>query len=269
MPTPPPSPARPGQTHFEDPADGPCFNDERNITVDGTWGAYCAPQCTGILKQKCPSDLPLGTTAEAECLIKDEDEGISYCALVCDNTTTCPKKATCKSLGAQSPSICTYDDAGPPAPPSPAPTPPPPTPKPTPPTPAPPTPPPTPPTPVPPSHYHNPADGCLSDETVEKLGVGSICSAECIKKGLKRTCPTDVPAGVTAEPSCDLTEGKIFHKKHFCGLSCLKDAECGSVMKCQVDTFGSDDDQVPEQTFGYCYYPDKNSTQPAMYRVKH
>jgi hypothetical protein len=68
-------------------------------------------------------------------------------------------------------------------------------------------PPPTPsppphPTPAPRSHYEDPENGCLSDETAltEKVTgfTGTFCSPQCAT----RDCPTDVPPGVTAKPTC-------------------------------------------------------------------
>jgi photosystem II stability/assembly factor-like uncharacterized protein len=261
-PTPPPSPPRPGQVHYGDPANGLCLQDERNITVDGAPGAYCAPLCAGILKNKCPTDGE--GSANPDCLIQDEDTGDKFCTLICDTTADCPKGAFCNQLPAQqgssAPSICTYPDGSP----TPPPTPPPPTPAP--PTPAVPTPP-TPPTPAPPTpqpgltHYGNPNNGCRSDEQYEETAPkGGICSPKCTKKGLKETCPTDLPAGVTANPGCVLEEGSGRSKVKYCGLVCAKDADCGSVAKCFLEHFPGDDDQFPH-TIGYCFYANTTKTE--------
>jgi hypothetical protein len=78
-PTPPPSPPRPGQTHYGDPVDGPCEGDEMRITVTGATGAYCAPLCTkAVVGFKCSTDLPLNTTASPDCAIADQDTGAHY-----------------------------------------------------------------------------------------------------------------------------------------------------------------------------------------------
>jgi hypothetical protein len=110
-----------GQTHYGDPKDGPCETGELNISVTGATGAFCSPKCTGYLPPpiggKCSSDLPKNTTAEAQCLLTDEDTGDHYCALVCDTDSDCPTRATCKDLGGAS--LCTYDDATPTPPPTP------------------------------------------------------------------------------------------------------------------------------------------------------
>ena len=57
------------------------------------------------------------------------------------------------------------------------------------------------------THYGDPADGCLKDETavqVQGLG-GDFCTPPCTGP-LKSTCPTDVPKGVTAAPECALQD---------------------------------------------------------------
>jgi len=253
-PTPPPSPPRPGQTHYEDPFAGPCFNDETNVTITGLGGSTCSPQCIGILKNKCPTDVPATGTAEPQCILNDEDTGEKNCCLVCDPTATkdeCPDRASCKAPpGGQGVGLCTYDgDESP----TPAPTP-------APPTPPPPTPPPTPPTPVPPphtTHYGNPYKGdCLSDEAVEQQDNGNICAPECIKGGLlhKDTCPTDLPAGITAEPACDIKDDDGTKR---CGLGgCKVDADCGTDMNCKVIQPPKQDDDMfpPFPAYGICGY---------------
>jgi len=93
-----------------------------------------------------------------------------------------------------------------------------------------PTPGPTPPGPAPPpspgsSHYEDPKDGCQSDEqAIQIQGVkGDFCSPACHRG----RCPTDVPAGVTAEPQCALRDQS---GDKYCALICnpeAKDDECG------------------------------------------
>ena len=99
-------------------------------------------------------------------------------------------------------------------------------------------PPPTPPTPPTPpagkSHYGDPKDGCMSDETeITIQGVqGDFCTPKC---SLFKACPTDVPAGVTVAPQCALQDSSTGDK--YCALICspslpirdqkLADAACG------------------------------------------
>ena len=80
------------------------------MQVTGATGAYCAPQCTGLLPPpiggKCTTDYPKGcSSCEGQCLISDQDTGEHLCALVCDADTDCPKRASCKDLGGAK--ICT------------------------------------------------------------------------------------------------------------------------------------------------------------------
>jgi hypothetical protein len=108
--------------------------------------------------------------------------------------------------------------------------------------PAPPTPAPTPvPTPAPP-HYGNPANGCLSDETTITIdGVpGDFCAPGCTP-GTHSSCPTNMPAGVSADPQCAITGAG---GTMTCALICDPTAsnECGSA-QCQ-----------PIQGTGICTY---------------
>jgi len=112
--------------------------------------------------------------------------------------------------------------------------------------------------PTPPSgktHYEDPNDGgCQSDEVdISITGItGSICSPKCT--GIFKTkCPTDVPAGVTAEPECALQDSTSHEK--YCALICSPstdeaslragDAQCSSKASCKA---------VPNADVGLCTY---------------
>merc|ERR1719401_445725 len=112
--------------------------------------------------------------------------------------------------------------------------------------------------PTPPSgktYYEDPNDGgCQSDEVdIQITGVdGSVCSPKCT--GLFKTkCPTDVPAGVTAEPECALQDSSTHEK--YCALICSPstdeaslragDAQCSSKASCKA---------VPNASVGLCTY---------------
>merc|ERR1719245_1973229 len=82
--------------HYNHP---PCQSDEAQASVQGAGGVLCAPSCTA---HACPSDVPPGTTAEPQCVLKDAS-GQEYCALVCAGGETCPEEAVCSPLG-----ICVY-----------------------------------------------------------------------------------------------------------------------------------------------------------------
>merc|ERR1711981_1120280 len=99
------------------------------------------------------------------------------------------------------------------------------------------------------SHYEDPksAGGCQSDEiAIQIQGIsGDFCSPKCTGV-FKTKCPTDVPAGVTAEPECAL---KDTSDDKYCALICdpsdVNDATCGKAT-CK-----------PIQGTGICTYDDR------------
>jgi len=119
--------------------------------------------------------------------------------------------------------------------------------------PVPPSPPPGPPTPPTNTHYSDPATGCLSDETeITIQGVdGDFCSPAC---SFVKSCPTDLPAGVTAAPQCALQDSAS--SKKYCALICsptlpirnqqAADAQCGENASCKSVQMG----------IGLCTYDD-------------
>jgi len=111
--------------------------------------------------------------------------------------------------------------------------------------PAPPSPSPTPPSPSPPSpsstHYSDPSTGCKTDEaeiTIQSVS-GDFCAPTC---GIFKSCPTDVPSGVTAQPQCALQDASS--GQSYCALICsptakitnqrAADAQCGSNASCKA-----------------------------------
>ena len=52
------------------------------ITITGVAGSVCSPAATGILKQKCPADVPAGCTIKPAAILQDQS-GDKYCALGC------------------------------------------------------------------------------------------------------------------------------------------------------------------------------------------
>ena len=111
--------------------------------------------------------------------------------------------------------------------------------------------PPSPPGPTPPSppagktHYGDPKDGCMSDETeITIQGVtGDFCTPKC---GFFKPCPTDVPSGVTAQPQCALQDSSTGDK--YCALICspslpildqkAADDQCGTNASCKSVQLG-------------------------------
>ena len=66
------------------------------------------------------------------------------------------------------------------------------------------------------THYGSPENGCEADETAFSImGVpGQICSPTCTTN----PCPSDVPDGVTATPTCALQNPASGEK--YCALIC-------------------------------------------------
>ena len=94
------------------------------------------------------------------------------------------------------------------------------------------------------SHYEDPKpNGCRSDEeAIQITGVsGDFCTPECIGT----TCPTDVPPGCQATPTCALQDTS---GTKFCALMCnpgSDDAQCGPNASCK-----------PIASVGICTYDD-------------
>lgn len=99
-------------------------------------------------------------------------------------------------------------------------------PSPGPPPPAPPAPgPPAPSPPSPPTGGHYGMPPCNSDEQNIDMGNTQICAASCDSN----PCPTDVPAGTSAQPTCsDSSQAN----DRICFLICSQDSECPSGASC-------------------------------------
>jgi hypothetical protein len=109
----------PCESHYGDPKYG-CCSDEVSVTYTGViTGDWCSPECTGVQKDKCPTDVPAGSTADPQCVGPVEDPSTTqYCALQCSLASIikdqkaadaqCGNGASCKSVSGVG--ICTYDD---------------------------------------------------------------------------------------------------------------------------------------------------------------
>ena len=96
-------------THYGDPKPDGCLSDEEAVQVTGLSGDFCSPYCSS--SQPCPSDLPDGTTATAECVLETSGSSTpTNCALICtpSRNDECPTGASCKPI--QGLGVCTYDD---------------------------------------------------------------------------------------------------------------------------------------------------------------
>jgi len=100
------------------------------------------------------------------------------------------------------------------------------------------------------NHYEDPKDGCQSDEVDLRIqGVaGDVCAPDCTSA----SCPTDVPAGVTAQPQCALQSSS---QKKYCALICSpgNDAQCGANASCKAI-----------QSVGICTYDDSAKLEAAL-----
>merc|ERR1712110_689270 len=96
-------------THYGNPTGG-CMDDETEAKIQGLKGDTCVPKCTGgVFKKTCPTDVPAGTTATPECVLKDTKDD-HYCVLICSGAATgdCPTGASCETI--QGEGVCMYSD---------------------------------------------------------------------------------------------------------------------------------------------------------------
>ena len=105
------------------------------------------------------------------------------------------------------------------------------------------------------THFNDPHSGCLPDEIINVVPTidGSFCSPPC---GNDNTwCPADVPTGVTARPTCMVTDPisvSDFPGRH-CALHCTSDADCGMGVCSTLYGVGN----------GMCLFPPPPSSPPA------
>ena len=109
------------------------------------------------------------------------------------------------------------------------------------------------------SHYGPPADGCEPDEMKFQIsGVpGDICAPKCTDG----PCPTDMPDGVTAAPTCALKNPATGDK--YCVLLCAPSASSSSGESMLRAGVTAGDGQCgeatcqPVQGAGVCTYGDR------------
>eukprot|EP00929_Paragymnodinium_shiwhaense_P114898 TRINITY_DN83450_c0_g1_i1.p1 TRINITY_DN83450_c0_g1~~TRINITY_DN83450_c0_g1_i1.p1 ORF type:complete len:385 (+),score=57.47 TRINITY_DN83450_c0_g1_i1:64-1218(+) len=83
----------------------PCGMDEVQGEVLGGSGYLCAPRCDQ--NYNCPTDVPLGTGAQPQCMLKDVDQS-AFCALLCQVDSQCPSGARCQQLTQMQVGICEF-----------------------------------------------------------------------------------------------------------------------------------------------------------------
>mmetsp|Transcript_9267 Transcript_9267/g.12609 ORF Transcript_9267/g.12609 Transcript_9267/m.12609 type:complete len:150 (+) Transcript_9267:25-474(+) len=91
-------------THYGNPSDGGCMDDEQAVRISGVAGAVCSPTCN---QGACPSDVPSGCEATPQCMLQDASSGKKYCALRCNKSTNCGPGAECQMIVGPI-GICTY-----------------------------------------------------------------------------------------------------------------------------------------------------------------
>merc|ERR1712072_1603577 len=108
------------------------------------------------------------------------------------------------------------------------------------------------------SHYEDPKAGCSSDEV--DIQIQGVQGAVCSPAYTGTTCPTDVPTGVTATPTCALHDASS--GKKYCALICSpssNDAQCGTNASCksiQGTGICTYDDDSTANTLSLEYKPD-------------
>merc|ERR1712000_647442 len=95
-------------------------------------------------------------------------------------------------------------------------------------------------------HYEKPP--CQADEAEASVTDtdGSVCAPACDQSG---NCPTDVPEGVTAQPTCALKDQS---GNQYCALLCQSDDMCDTDAECAHPQAGAP---------GICVYPSTNSNK--------
>jgi len=84
----------------------PCQPDEVQGEVQGGQGYLCAPKCdTGTYN--CPSDLPAGSNAQAQCMLRDVQQQ-AFCGLLCQVDAQCPSGARCQQLKQVDVGLCLF-----------------------------------------------------------------------------------------------------------------------------------------------------------------
>ncbi|CAE8680408.1 unnamed protein product [Polarella glacialis] len=89
--------------HYENP---PCAHDEVQGEVLGASGYTCSPRCDDAA-YNCPVDMPLGASAQPQCMLQDVDKG-AFCGLVCQVDAQCPTGSQCTQLTQMGVGICLY-----------------------------------------------------------------------------------------------------------------------------------------------------------------
>jgi len=69
-------------------------------------GYICASRCAADTFN-CPTDVPVGTSAQPQCMLQDVDKG-SFCALLCQVYSQCPNGARCRQMKQVEVGLCLF-----------------------------------------------------------------------------------------------------------------------------------------------------------------
>lgn len=87
--------------HFD--CSGP--DDVRGEVQDSS-GYLCASRCAADTFN-CPTDVPVGTSAQPQCMLQDVDRG-SFCGLLCQVDSQCPNGARCRQMKQVEVGLCLF-----------------------------------------------------------------------------------------------------------------------------------------------------------------
>lgn len=74
--------------------------------VQDASGYLCANRCAADTFN-CPTDVPVGSSAQPQCMLQDMDRG-NFCALLCQVDSQCPNGARCRQMKQVEVGICIF-----------------------------------------------------------------------------------------------------------------------------------------------------------------
>lgn len=81
------------------------YEDTKGEVQDAS-GYVCAAKCAPDTFN-CPMDVPIGTSAQPQCMLQDVDRG-SFCGLLCQVDSQCPNGARCRQMKQIEVGLCLY-----------------------------------------------------------------------------------------------------------------------------------------------------------------
>jgi len=80
--------------------------DDISGEVQDASGYLCANRCAADTFN-CPTDVPMGSSAQPQCMLQDKDRG-NFCALLCQVDSQCPNGARCRQMKQVEVGICIF-----------------------------------------------------------------------------------------------------------------------------------------------------------------